>query len=326
MEKLRFPILILSMLTVLFNGCKKTEETRPGKTEGPKEIIIKVEAPPPVYENNRRVLLDASPTNLANKSRIYYYWTCTAFPPGSRHKIIKPREAATMVDSLIVGRYTFQLDATDDFGNTARAGFDVDVLPDTLAKKPPVINPLPDQFLLLPKDTVWLNGDINYRVNPLNRELIYKWSVIQQPAGSPVVMINKINNANTYATRFAAGNYLFSLELTNEFGLKSFDTLELKVIPDSLSGTTKIYNDIPWMLNDDGWGPYVYLSLEDGDVFLNRNENSIYVHIWNEAKNDWYSSQGFYWVIRGKALLIFNIDYTNETFIGKKARVQVMFL
>lgn len=325
MHRFCYSIFFLLMLFGLYTACNKPEEIVDSPANQSKEIIIELNAPGPIYENNRRFLMDASSTNLANKKRIYYFWTCTGFPIGSTHRIITPRGAATIVDSIIVGKYTFLLEATDDFGNKARKNLELDVLQDTLAGRPPVILPLTDQSLYLPENQVFLKGETNYQVNPLHRELFFKWSVIQQPTGSPAVFINNPSGANTYASGFAAGIYLFRLELRNEAGFTSSDTMELKVFPDSLNGIIRVYENVPWILEYDDWGSYLSLKIEDGDVFINRNDKNLYVRVWSNDRKEWLDLNRLYWYVENKRLIINNWDYPLEILVGKTAKVEVTF-
>jgi len=107
------------------------------------------------------------------------------------------------------------------------AKFNLIVYPDTL-KGPPNISPLPD-ITVTSAQTVNLDAGPAISLNPINRELKYKWSILEQPAGSPVLSILPDNAVKTEIKGMLPGNYFFSLLVSNELHLYTIDTFKITV-------------------------------------------------------------------------------------------------
>ena len=314
--------IIVSCILLLSSACKKEDNPIPGVVFG--EIRIDATVPELVYSNTRQIAFDARRTLYLNGQRqLLLLWTCTEYPSGKLPRIETPTNPYTNVDSLTIGKYNFQLTVRDTLGNKAVSNFAIEVKADSL-QWPPKIIPIPDQVIYMPQNRVTLNGSGTYGVNPSGRSLMFKWSLIQQPAGSSPVLIESPTSSLTNVYGFSEGNYLFGFEVTNEIGLKNTDTLEVKVMPDTLPGSTKIYENLTWTLFDKGLDYVAVLKIYEPDIFTGRNLNNLEIRVWDEVKKDWMASNNFSWESDKNGLTIYYY-YDPADYLGKKAKVWVKF-
>ncbi len=145
----------------------------------------------------------------------------------------------TQADKLTIGNYEFSLKVWDNLGNESTKKFPMKVLKDTLIG-PPKFLPLPDMTFQLPMNIVPLDGSLNRSQNPYGRRISFKWQVIEAPLNSDPVIIYNDTMATTKAIIRTKGKYLVTLDMTNEIGLTSADTIEITMLADPLSGTENI--------------------------------------------------------------------------------------
>jgi len=88
--------------------------------------------------------------------------------------------------------------------------------------QPPVANAGPDQTIILPANTVNLNGSNS--IDPDNNIAAYKWTQITGPSGS---IIANTNAAKTGVSGLTEGTYQFELKVTDAGGLISKDTVTI---------------------------------------------------------------------------------------------------
>ena len=257
---------------------------------------------------------------------IHFNWSCASFPSGSGPHIQQPTEAKTVADSLVTGKYIFVLSVNDDLGNSASANFQVEVMKDTLKAVPPIIYPIPDVTINMPYNSVSLSASTSIYINPVGRPLFFKWTVIQQPAASDPPVISNSTSHTIKLSRLWSGTYLFELQLTNELGLSSKDTVEVKVIPDALSGTTRTYDDLPWIYtNDDEWGLNLYLNIDEPNTFADRNKDNTEVKVWDRPVRHGCNLMKYIGSHMLNGMLIYKIVYPFEPLIGTKTKVQIRF-
>ena len=320
LSKSRVLPIIVSCILLLSSACKK--EVDPISEVKYGEIRIDATVPELVYSNTRQIAFDARRTLYSNGQRqLLLLWTCTAYPSGKLPRIETPANAYTNVDSLTIGKYNFQLTVRDTLGNKAVSNFAIEVKADSL-QWPPKIVPIPDQVIYMPQNTVTLNGNGTYGVNPSGRSLMFKWSLIQQPAGSSPVLIESPTSSLTNVYGFSEGSYLFGFEVTNEIGLKNADTIQVKVMPDTLPGSTKIYENLTWTLLDNGWDYFAILKIPESNTFFGRNENNTAIMVWDERKKEWMPSYYIEWEADNLGLTIYYRG-TPADYLGKKAKVWV---
>jgi hypothetical protein len=320
-------LLIYTFAMVLVTACEKIEVNQ--SIASPpivNDIILDAVVPNFTYSNDARISLDATLTLHKNYQRpIYFSWTCTSFPSGSVPRIQRPNEARTIADSLVTGKYVFMLSVNDELGHNVYANFEVRVLKDTLKAVPPNIWPLPDVTLTMPVNTVPLIASSAYNVNPPGRLLFFKWTVIQQPPGSDPPIITNITNSTVNLSRLWAGIYLVQLQVTNELGLSSRDTVEVKVLPDSLSGTTRIFESVPWILVNNDWQQYLYLNIAEPETFIVRNIENTEVTVWDQQAQAWLKPNELRWYTDVIGLTIYYTNYPLESLINTKTKVRVRF-
>jgi hypothetical protein len=323
--------ITICLLIILFDACLKSEVPIPS---APKELLAKATVPSIIYSNIKEIYLDASITKDLYKNRkLSFLWVCVGYPAVSGQPRIEHTEQFnTKVDSLMPGQYRFLLAVKDNLGNRAEASYDLEVLKDTLYGYIPIANAGPDQEIQAPNSAFFLDGSKTIFVNPWGRKLYYLWTVLSQPAGSLVVSISDHTKLETGAHDLVAGIYVFKLEVINEFGAKAYDTMQLTVKPDPLSGTIRIFENQVWIGGeDDVWGVlFVRIDIEEPGFFLYRNKNNMEVRIWDQVKSDWSDSNAFYWQASDYGLIIhypLNDDptiYYKE--VGHKTRVMVKIL
>jgi hypothetical protein len=304
-------------------SCEKPEEVL---TAGPRQIILEVTVPSMIYSNTTEVFLDARRTiNLNARRQLLFSWTCVLFPSAARApKIESPDDAFTKVDSLMPGEYRFQLSVQDNIGNKSEANFVLEVRKDTLLGVIPKASAGPDQEVNAPRSFVALDGYESLILNPPYRQLHLHWTVIKQPPGSPVVNFDNPLKPVTNVYNLIEGNYMFQLEVKNEYAISAYDTTEVKVNPSPLKGVIKVYDELVWMKKDyDGWGESVILEVLDLGIFLYYTMNSLEVRVWDEDKHDWADPKKFDWIISdaGDLHIIYPwsedyAEYTKE--VGKK--------
>jgi hypothetical protein len=314
--------IITGCFLLLLSACKKDDKPIPVVEFG--EIRIDATVPNLIYSNTRQIALDARRTHYLNGNRqLSLLWTCTEYPAGKLPRIESPVNAYTNVDSLSVGKYNFRLTVRDTLGNKAVSDFELVVKSDSLLGVPKII-PIPDQVIYLPQTSITLDGNRSISANPLGRSLAFKWFVIEHPAGNPAILIEHPASPLTNISGLFEGSYLFGLEITNELGLKNADTIQVNVMPDTLPGSIKIYENLTWTLWDNGWDYNAILKIYEPDIYASRNQNNTEVMVWDEEKKVWMASNDISWEGDKSGLTIYNY-FDPYDYIGKKAKVRVRF-
>ena len=98
------------------------------------------------------------------------------------------------------------------------------VNPSGSTNKPPIANAGPDQTIMLPMDSVSLDGSASS--DPDGTISSFQWSKISGPAS---FIINNAATARTVIKNLAAGVYRFELKVTDNGGLSSKDTMRVIV-------------------------------------------------------------------------------------------------
>lgn len=90
--------------------------------------------------------------------------------------------------------------------------------------KPPVANAGIDQIIILPIDSVSLNGSAS--VDPDGKIKVWLWTKISGPASFSII---HSNDSVTVVKKLTAGTYQFELKVTDNGGLSAKDTLNVVV-------------------------------------------------------------------------------------------------
>ncbi|XP_050986410.1 dyslexia-associated protein KIAA0319 isoform X2 [Labeo rohita] len=138
-----------------------------------------------------------------------YLWTLHPSSLAQNITMQDVRSPFLQLSDLQEGRYVFQLTVTDSRGQQDSDTVSVTVLP---ANKAPVAITGPDRQLLLPVNSITLNGS-----NSTDDQAIssYQWDMISGPPG---LKIKDANKAVAIATALRSGNYKFRLTVTDQQG------------------------------------------------------------------------------------------------------------
>jgi hypothetical protein len=148
-----------------------------------------------------------------------YKWTKLAGPAGET--ILNASLPFTSVTGLSAGTYLFELKVTDNNGAFGRDTMQVTVNP---ANIPPVANAGPDQFTILPNNSVTLNGsgtDVDGTVTG------YTWKQISGPADK----LTSLHTPVTVLDNLIEGTYTLELTVTDNRGAIGKDTVSVLVQP-----------------------------------------------------------------------------------------------
>jgi hypothetical protein len=296
MQLVKIPTAFFLISVILsFFACEKENKIIPA-TNIPTKITIDATVPSIIYSNKKEISMDASTMKALNGDRsLTYLWTCTLFPTGKTPYIMYPESASTVVTSLDTGKYSFHFRVKDNFGNEANADYQLTVYKDTLTG-PPVIPPMPAAEFTMPGPVSLLSSNVT-SVNPIYRPLKFNWTVIEQPAGSPVVDILNSNSSYAFVNGCVPGKYVFQLEVTNELDLKATRLLEVTVLADPYGGTSNIYDNLHWATYDDEMGG-TFLGLyvrEPAIPFFNRTKWNTEISFWDYTKQEWVAPNIVSW-------------------------------
>ena len=152
-----------------------------------------------------------------------YKWAKISGPVSS--DIIKPDSSKTLVKTLVVGVYKFELTVTDNGGLFAKDTVQIAVNEGAQSNQPPIANAGADQTITLQTDTVNLDGSAS--TDPDNNISNYSWIKISGPSSFNIA---DANATQTQVTSLVEGVYQFELKVTDADGLFSIDTMEVTVI------------------------------------------------------------------------------------------------
>jgi len=150
---------------------------------------------------------------------VSYAWTEISGPSG--YNIVNPNSSFTDVTGLVEGVYQFQLQIID---NNGAIGTDiVQVTVNAVTNIPPVANAGLDQTITLPADSVTFSGSGSDADGVV---VSYSWTKISGP--SAYTIFNPIL-PSTNVTGLIQGVYLFELQVTDDNGATSADTIQVTV-------------------------------------------------------------------------------------------------
>jgi Tol biopolymer transport system component len=131
--------------------------------------------------------------------------------------------ANTTVDNLHAGIYLFELKVTDGSGLVAKDTLQV-IVDDPAINQPPVVWAGNDTTIILPANTIILNGVFT---DPENNIAAISWAKL---AGPGTNSINAPNINPTTANNLVAGVYVFEFKVIDAGGLFAMDTMQATVI------------------------------------------------------------------------------------------------
>ena len=168
------------------------------------------------------VVLDGSSSSDPDGKIVSYKWIKVSGPVS--YAIINIDSSKTIVKSLVMGVYKFELAVTDNGGLSAKDT--VQVIVDSLptSNHPPVANAGVDQTITLPNNYVTLDGRAS--TDPDNNITSYAWTKISGPSAFNIVNSTAVQ---TQVTNLVQGVYQFELKVTDAGGLFSKDTVQVTV-------------------------------------------------------------------------------------------------
>ncbi len=170
------------------------------------------------------VTLDGSASNDPDGMIKIYKWAKVTAPMGDTSTITNSDTVKTTVTGLRAGNYSFKLTVTDN--NAASNSTTITVIVNVAGNQPPVAKAGANQTIILPVNTVKLDGSASY--DPENNIASYEWTKISTPMGD-ASMFNGANQDKATVTPLIAGNYSFKLTVTDNKGAFSSDTVNVTV-------------------------------------------------------------------------------------------------
>lgn len=165
------------------------------------------------------VVLNGSGSNAPSGTIETYKWVKLSGPSGE--VINSPSSASTTVSHLVEGIYVFELNVTDNNGNSSTATVAITVNPAVL---PPIANAGSDQLITLPANSVTLDG--NASIAPSGTITHYEWSRTSGPVAGK---ISDPQSPSTTVTELGEGIYLFELKVTDDNGNSAVSTVTVTV-------------------------------------------------------------------------------------------------
>ncbi len=167
---------------------------------------------------------------------VRYLWTKISGPES--YEIIDESSPVAVATGLIQGVYKFVLEVTDNDGATGTDTTQVTV--NKAVNIPPVADAGQDQTVILPVNTVSLNGSGSYANGTIES---YSWIQI---SGPKISSIEFPDASVTETGSLVAGSYAFELTITDNSGAISRDTMVVNVEepgynPDLLDNSLRIY-------------------------------------------------------------------------------------
>jgi len=225
-----FKSLTWIVFFLVFNGCSKDEMRSAGNRP-----------PIAVAGENVTLLLPQSFATLDGRASsdsdgaiVSYSWKQISGPPSCI--IEEPQKPVTVAKNLDAGTYEFELTVTDNNGLSSKGIKNVEVLRPRAGIKPPIANAGEDDTILLSQPYSYLNGSASSDSD--GTIVMYEWRQISGPSSCIIEEPGKLQTKVNY---FSIGIYEFELTVTDNDGLSSKDTKQVKVI-DPAQPTHEIVN------------------------------------------------------------------------------------
>lgn len=165
-------------------------------------------------------LLDGSASKDSDGHIVSYNWKYISGP--SSYTILSPSATKTIVKGLSVGNYSFELKVTDNDGLSAKDTV-VIVVEKNAVNHPPVAIAGKDTMLVLPKDSLLLDGSNSW--DPDGNIIGYAWRKISGPAAT----ISDPASVKLQVNKMVLGIYNFELTVTDAGGLFDKDTIQITI-------------------------------------------------------------------------------------------------
>ena len=209
---------LLSWILVFFS-CKKEIQSERNSNKPP---IASAGSDQVITLPTDTVSLDGNASKDPDGTITNYLWTKIAGP--ASFNIQSAALVKTVVNNLSEGTYQFELKITDNEGLIARDTMSVVVDAILITNHPPMANAGVDQTIILPANTVAIDG--KGCSDPEMNIVSYIWTKI---SGPPSFNIANANVVRTQVTNLVEGIYQFELKVTDAGGLLSKDTVNITV-------------------------------------------------------------------------------------------------
>ena len=224
-----------------------------------------------------------------------YQWSQVS--GGADLRLDNTSTANLTISGYSVGQYTLRLTVTDDGGLESFDEVNVFVENDQNAETPntpPIVDLGFDRILVLPENSV----EINALVEDDGLISDFNW---EQLSGNPATTSSP-SESSLLVEDLTAGNYIFRLTVTDNFGSSSSDELELQVVENS-QFPMKLFspngdgdNDF-WILDPD-LDKFTFCTLQifdrQGSVVY---ETTSYQNTWDATRNGGELREGVYYYV-----------------------------
>jgi hypothetical protein len=166
------------------------------------------------------VNVDGSASVAPSGTIVNFSWTQISGP--STANIVNPANVSTLIKNLVQGTYVFGLTVKDNNGNTGTGS--VTIIVNSALNIPPVANAGTSVTIILPLDSVTLNGTKSS--DPDGAIVSYSWV---QVSGPSTATISNLNSATPTVTGLIAGIYNFQLTVTDNSGASNSATVKITV-------------------------------------------------------------------------------------------------
>jgi hypothetical protein len=322
---LRVSSFILLVAVAIHISCKKETSCEGCATKSNKQPIAVAGPDQAITLPIDSVSLDGRSSSDPDGSISNYLWTKISGPVS--FNMIKPTDSLTKVKALVVGTYLFELKVTDNGGLSAKDTAQVIVIDPSIPNRSPVANAGADQVIILPTNTITLNG--NGSTDPDNNITSYLWTKISGPSSFNIANANAVQ---TQVTTLVQGVYQFELKVMDSGNLMSKDTLLINV-REILNGLEIIYNG-GWSCNDicaDGdvywdsspWHDNLYFDSSIAlQVSIRLDTSSVWIDV-HKINSSLPPINQFYWQIDRRTLWVFAYE---GRLIGTPVTIKVKLL
>lgn len=171
-------------------------------------------------------LLDGSKSGDPDGTISEWKWTKVSGPAPS--DISNDAAEKTSVKNLVAGTYQFELKVKDNGGLSAKDTVQIRVNNAAQSNRPPVANAGQDQTIMLPQNSVTLDGGSSTDAD--NNISSFQWTKIAGPSSFSFL---NADLPSTLVRYLVQGVYQFELKVTDAGGLFDTDTIQVTVDPDA---------------------------------------------------------------------------------------------
>ena len=179
-------------------------------------------------------VLDGSASSDPDGTITVFKWAKISGPIASN--IINTNSTKTIVKTLAMGIYKFELSVTDNGGSSAKDTVQV-IVNDPAVNQPPVAKAGSDQTIILPADSILLDGTLSF--DPDGTIATYQWNKISGPSSFTILTPN---TALTKVKSLGQGVYQFELTVTDNASLSAKDTIQIIVNTPSTTNLPPVAN------------------------------------------------------------------------------------